>query len=161
MSRVEIKPCRRLPTVFVEHPPPFRYDVSQFLITDSLGVGTPLHCRMRPRMMRGIPRENDMFNKEIVGAAVLAGALALPMAASTSAQGPVVTGGLVNVTITDVIDDVTVNVEDVSLTVAAALQLAANVCDVGVNVLATQLKSGGATCSAVVDGTGQIITITQ
>ena len=102
-----------------------------------------------------------MFNVKMVGAAVLAGALALPMAPPASAQVVIGPGGLVNVQIVDVIDDVTVNIEDVSVTLGVALQLAANVCDVGVNVLATQLKGGGATCSSVVDGTGQIIRISQ
>jgi hypothetical protein len=102
-----------------------------------------------------------MFNAKMAGAAVLAATLAFPMAAPTSAQVVIGPGGLVNVQIVDVIDDINVNVEDVSVTLGVALQLAANVCDVGVNVLATQLKGGGATCSSVVDGTGQIITITQ
>ena len=100
---------------------------------------------------------------KMVRAAAVARALAVTMAASTSAQGPIVIGpgGLVNVQIIDVIDDVNVNVEDVAVTVGAALQLAANVCDVSVNVLAEQLEGGGATCDSVVDGTGQIITISQ
>ena len=89
-------------------------------------------------------------------AATAGSALALAMTTMTapSAQAaPLVTGGLVNVTITEVIDDVIVNVEDVNVAVGAALALAANVCDVGVNVLATQLKNGGATCTNAVDGT--------
>ena len=100
------------------------------------------------------------INMKMLRAAVVAGALSVPLATTTSAQPPVVVGGgLVNVQIVDVIDDVTVNVENVNVTVAAALQLAANVCDVSVNVLAQQLKGGGATCDSVVDGTGQIVTI--
>ena len=102
-----------------------------------------------------------MFNLKTVGAAILVGALAVPMAPPAWAQVVIGPGGLVNVQIADVIDDIEVNVEDVSLTVGAAVQLAANVCDVSANVLATQLKGGGATCSSVVDGTGQIITISQ
>jgi hypothetical protein len=70
-----------------------------------------------------------------------------------SAAGPVVTGGLVNVTVTDVIDDVTVVVQDVNVGVAAALNLAANVCDVNVNVLARQLRTGEATCQNAADDT--------
>lgn len=98
--------------------------------------------------------------KMMLRVGLLAGALAIPMTAATSAQGPVVAGGgLVNVQVTDVIDNVTVNVQDVNVTLGAALQLAANVCDVSVSVLAQQLKSGGATCSSVVDGTGQIVTV--
>ena len=102
-----------------------------------------------------------MFSKKTLGAAVVAVAMAAPMAAPTSAQVVIAPGGLVNVQIVDVIDDINVNVEDVAVTLGVALQLAANVCDVGVNVLATQLKSGGAECSSVVDGTGQIIRINQ
>lgn len=73
-------------------------------------------------------------------------AATMGVGASASAA-PVVTGGLVNVTVTDVIDDVTVTIQDVKVGVGAALQLAANVCDVNVNVLAQQLRNGGgATC---------------
>lgn len=113
------------------------------------------------REAEGTLKRNIMFNLKIVGAAVLASALAIPMAPPASAQVVIAPGGLVNVQIVDVIDDVTVNIEDVSVTVGAAVALAANVCDVSVNVIARQLKGGGATCSSVVDGTGQIITITQ
>lgn len=70
--------------------------------------------------------------------------LVLTTAAPATAQ-PIVTGGLVNVVITDVIDDVTVTIEDIN--VGLALQLAANVCDVSVNVLAEQLESGDVSCS--------------
>ena len=84
---------------------------------------------------------------------MFAGALAVPMAATTSAQ-PVVTGGLVNVTIVDAVD-----IEEVQVSVGAALALAANLCDVNVNVLATQLRDGGATCQNAVDGTE--VTISQ
>ena len=102
-----------------------------------------------------------MFKMKLVGAAVLAGVLAVPMASPASAQIVLAPGGLVNVQIVDVIDDVTVNVEDVAVTVGVALQLAANVCDVSVNVLAEQLKGGSATCDTLVDGDGTIVRITQ
>jgi hypothetical protein len=62
----------------------------------------------------------------------------------------------VNVIVTDVIDDVTVVVRNVS--VGAALALAANVCDVNVNVLARQLP-GTATCTN--EAGDQRVTITQ
>jgi hypothetical protein len=84
------------------------------------------------------------------GAALAVGALT-----PASAQ-PIVTGGLVNVIVTDVIDDVTVVVRNVS--VGAALALAANVCDVNVNVLARQLP-GTATCTS--EAGDQRVTITQ
>lgn len=60
-----------------------------------------------------------------------------------------------NVTITDVIDDVTVVVQDIN--VGAALGIAATVCDVNVNVLAEQLRNGGATCTS--DAGDNVVTI--
>lgn len=103
-----------------------------------------------------------MFNSKIVRAAALAGAVAIPMATTVSAQPQVVIGGgLVNVQIVDVVDDVIVNVEDINVALGAALQLAANVCDVNVNVLAEQFRQGDAQCSSVVDGTGSDVTISR
>lgn len=87
------------------------------------------------------------------GAALAVGALA-----PASAQ-PIVTGGLVNVVVTDVIDDVTVTVQDINVGLGAALGLAANICDVNVNVLAEQLRTGEATCENTV--TDQTVTISQ
>ena len=80
------------------------------------------------------------------------------MASPANAQ-PLVTGGLVNVTVTDVIDDVTVVVQDINVSLGAALGIAANVCDVTVNVLARQLRTGGATCTS--DASGQTVDISQ
>lgn len=101
-----------------------------------------------------------MTKMTMLRAVMFAGALSVPMAATTSAQPPiVVSGGLVSVQVVDVLNNVTVNVEDVNVTVGAALQLAANVCNVSVNVIAQQLKNGGATCDSIVDGTGQVVTI--
>lgn len=101
-----------------------------------------------------------MFNSKFVRAAALAGAMAIPMATTASAQPAVVIGGgLVNVQITDVIDDVTVVVQDIDVALGVALQIAANVCDVNVNVLAVQLREGGATCEAPTSD--QVVTITQ
>ena len=69
------------------------------------------------------------------------GVLAVGALTPASAQ-PIITGGLVNV----VIGDVEI-IEDV--TVGAALGIAANVCGVGVNVLAQQLSGPGpVTCTA-------------
>lgn len=83
-------------------------------------------------------------------AAVIAGALALPLAASTEAQGPIVigNGGLVNVQIgtIDVIDNVEVVVRDIDVNVNAAVQIAANVCGVAVGVIADDLVDGSAYC---------------
>ena len=88
--------------------------------------------------------------------------LALATTAMTAPQAqaaPLVTGGLVNVTVTDVIDDVTVIVRDVNVSVGAALGIAANVCDTSVNLLAQQLKNGGASCDA--DASDQRVVISQ
>ncbi len=69
----------------------------------------------------------------------------LGVAAPANAQ-PVITGGLVNITVVDVIDGDVLSNNNVALGVA--LGLAANICDVNVNVLAVQLRGGGATCTA-------------
>src|SRR4051794_41893689 len=68
------------------------------------------------------------------------GTLALAPAVPAMAQGPLVTGGLVNVTVTDVANNVLSNN---NIGVGAALNVAANGCGVGVNVLATQLGTSG------------------
>jgi len=60
--------------------------------------------------------------------------------------------GLVAVNIEDVIDDIAldlnVNVSQIPVTVQAPIGVAANVCDVAVNVLAEQARAGGAECDA-------------
>jgi hypothetical protein len=91
----------------------------------------------------------------IAAAAVVAAGGFAGSLAPASAQ-PIVTGGLVNVVIVDAVDVVLM---DVNLAVGAALGLAANVCDVNVNVLAVQLRNGSATCTNTV--TGQEVTIRQ
>ena len=84
-------------------------------------------------------------------------ALLIPTAASMSAQGgPIVigNGGLVNVTIVDVIDDITIR--DINVNVAAAVNIAANVCNVAVGVIADDLlEDGQYTCSTA----EQVVTI--
>ncbi len=85
------------------------------------------------------------------GAAVMVGT-----AAPAEAQ-PLVTGGLVNITVTDVIDGDVLSNNNVALGVA--LGLAANICDVNVNVLAVQLRNGGATCTST--ASGQRVDISQ
>ena len=103
-----------------------------------------------------------MMLKKTIATAGTAGLLtagSFGMAAPAQAA-PLFTGGLVNVTITDI------NVEDnevlsrntTQVGVAAALALAANVCDVNVNVLARQFRNGGATCSNTVDGVRSTVT---
>jgi len=87
--------------------------------------------------------------KRILGTAV--GALALAgstlIASPAEAAGPVFTGGLVNVTIVDVIDDITIS--DVNVSVGAAVAAALNVCDVNVGGILGQLRDdGSATCTS-------------
>ena len=82
-----------------------------------------------------------LVRRALVGT-VAAGATLVP-AAAASAQ-PVVTGGLVNVTIIDFAD---VNVEDV--TVQLPVAVAANVCDVNAAVLLAAIEdTGTAECDA-------------
>ena len=87
---------------------------------------------------------------------MMAGALSAA-AAPASAQGPIVTGGLVNITIVDLVDGDVLSNNNVSL--GAALGIAANVCDVNVNVLAQQLRRGGATCTS--EASDQQVDISQ
>ena len=79
-------------------------------------------------------------------------ALGVGATAPMASAQPVVTGGLVNITVVDVLNNNTVTLDRV-VTVGAAVGIAANVCDVGVNVLATQLGSGNdATCTNTLNG---------
>ena len=102
------------------------------------------------------------MTKWIAGLA-LSGALAFAAPSTAEAQGggPVFTGGLVNVTITDVIDGDVLSNFDIG--VAAALNLAANVCDLNVaalNLFVEELEDEGeATCTA--RNGRQEITLTQ
>ena len=88
------------------------------------------------------------MKRGILAAGALAGALALVPATPASAQ-PIITGGLVNV----VVGNVNI-VRDVRLGVA--LNVAANVCGVGVNVLASQIGHGPVSCDTT---TGDIVQI--
>jgi hypothetical protein len=89
--------------------------------------------------------------------AAFATTAALAVGVMPAAAQPVVTGGLVNVTIVDAVD-VTNNQILNNISITAALALAANVCGVAVNVLAADLKQDGkATCTAG----SQVVTLTQ
>ncbi len=92
---------------------------------------------------------------KIFRSVVFAAALAVPMAATTSAEPQVVIGGgLVNLQIGS-IDVETGNIlsgNTVQVNLGAALQLAANVCDVSVNVLARQFKDGDVSCESTAEG---------
>ena len=84
-----------------------------------------------------------------VGAAGALAAGSMFLAAPAQAAAPVVTGGLVNVTITDV--DLLNNV-DVTALNGVTLQVAAEVCGVSLNVLATDLAPDGyAVCDITQD----------
>ena len=102
-----------------------------------------------------------MMLKKMMATAGTAGLLTagtLGLAAPAQAA-PVITGGLVNVTLTevDLLND-SVNNNTVQVGVGAALALAANVCDVNVNVLARQFRNGGATCTNTVDDVRSTVT---
>lgn len=98
------------------------------------------------------------MTKKIFGAAVLAGAMAVPMA--VEAQRPIVIGGgLVNVVVTDVIDDVTVTVQDINVNAGVAVNLAANICGVAVGIIAEDLADGSAYCEAATGD--QTVTLTR
>ena len=75
------------------------------------------------------------------------------VATATPAQAaPLVTGGLVNVTVTDVLNDNTVDVlNDVDVAIPVALDLAAQVCGTTVGVLAQDLAADG-TCTNTLNG---------
>jgi hypothetical protein len=77
-------------------------------------------------------------------ASLFATSLLFAGVAGTASAQPVITGGLVNITVTDVLTGDILSDNDVN--VGVALNLAANICDVNVNVLAQQLRNGGATC---------------
>lgn len=92
---------------------------------------------------------------KMIAALGISAALAFAAPSTAEAQGPIVTGGLVNVTIVDAVD-----VRNVKVAIGAALNLAANVCGVAVNVLAVQLgQPGPISCTNTV--TGDKVTITQ
>lgn len=97
-----------------------------------------------------------MMKRITLGLASVAMAAGATVAATAPAQAqPLVTGGLVNVTVTDSLNDV-IDVQDVNLGVALAL--AANVCGTTVGVIAQDLASDG-TCTN--EETGDSVTIAQ
>ena len=99
------------------------------------------------------------MKRTMIASATAVLAMAGSVAAATPADAaPVVTGGLVNVTVTDVANNNQI-LNDVNIGVGAALGLAANVCDVSVGVLAQQLHRGGATCTST--ATGQRVDLSQ
>ena len=98
-----------------------------------------------------------------IKAAVLAGAMALGTAGVASAQRPIVgAGNLINVQVgsIEIIDDVEVRnvLNDLTVSVGVAANIAANVCGVAVGVLATDLARGANVACETAD---QFVEITQ
>ena len=95
--------------------------------------------------------------KKLLASLGLGAALAFATPSTSEAQGPVITGGLVNVTITNVANNNEI-IKNVNLAVTAALNVAANICGVSVDVLATDFAPDGfATCTNTV--TGRAVTL--
>lgn len=92
--------------------------------------------------------------RQMIASLLVSLAILLAMAVPATAQ-PVVTGGLVNITVTNIETGDILSENEVNLGVALAL--AANICDVNVNVLAVQLREGGAECESETER----VTITQ
>ena len=88
--------------------------------------------------------------RKFIATLFLACALAVGAVAPMATAAPVVTGGLVNITVTDVANNL---LQNSNVGVAAAIGIAANVCDVSVAVLARQLGTGSSTCTNATDGT--------
>ena len=84
--------------------------------------------------------------------------------AAPAQAAPVFTGGLVNVTVTDVVTGNEIlndSLNDNNVGIAAVVSIAANVCDVNVGGILGQLRrTGEATCTSAVDST-RAITFTQ
>jgi hypothetical protein len=91
--------------------------------------------------------------KRVAAAGVAGGAIFLGVT-GTGGASPVVTGGLVNVTITDVLSNNTVTIK---IPVGVGLNVAANVCGVNVGVLAQDLQNAPVSCS----NGNQSVTIAQ
>lgn len=79
--------------------------------------------------------------KRAAAAAMMTGALSAGIALPASAAGPVITGGLVNVTLTNI-----ANKNQVTVTIP--IQAAANICGVSVAVLSGALNNGPVDCTA-------------
>jgi hypothetical protein len=87
----------------------------------------------------------------------LTGALAVGAVAPTASAAPVITGGLVNITVVAVLNNNTVTLDRV-VNVAAAINIAANVCDTTVAVLSAEFtQTGGVDCTSTIDGGTAVI----
>ena len=84
-------------------------------------------------------------------------ALAVGATAPMAGAAPVITGGLVNITVVDVLNHNTVTLDRV-VNIAAAINIAANVCDTSVAVLATIYDPNtGLSCTSTIDGGTAVI----
>ena len=84
------------------------------------------------------------FNRKGLAVMLATSAVGVAVPAGSASAAPVVTGGLVNVTITDVLSQNQVIAQ-------VPIGVAATVCDVNAAVLAAQRKTGGAECTATSD----------
>lgn len=88
------------------------------------------------------------MNKIKMSAAALGVALlAIPASAQVNANN-LVNVNLSDIVIQDIANDLNVNVSDIPLTVQVPIGIAANVCNVSANVLATENAVTGAPCKA-------------
>jgi hypothetical protein len=95
--------------------------------------------------------------RKFIATLFLTGALSVGVTAPVAPAAPVITGGLVNITVTNFLNNNTVTLDRV-VNVAAAVQIAANVCNIPVTALASDVTQfGTATCSNAT----QTATITQ
>jgi hypothetical protein len=90
-------------------------------------------------------------------ATVFAGGVIVAGATAPAQAAPVITGGLVNVTIVDVLNDNNISVVALN---GLTLQAAAQVCGVKVNVLAVDLGPDGTAVCSVTQDSDSTTTIT-
>ena len=97
--------------------------------------------------------------KKLTSAALIAATLAFGFAGTTASAQQNQQRGLVNVAVFEVIDDVTVKVQDVNVAVGVAANIAANVCGVTVPVavLSQIVVAGEYTCENETDGSSVVI----
>lgn len=102
-----------------------------------------------------------MSKVKMIQAAVVAGALAIPVA-STSTSAQQFGRGLVNVQVgsIEIVDDVEVRnvLNDLTVSIGVAANIAANVCGVSVGVIARDLARGGEVACETAE---QFVDITQ
>jgi hypothetical protein len=99
----------------------------------------------------------------LISAATIAATLALGLVAKPAMAQQNRQRGLVNVAVFEVIDDITVVVENVNVGVGVAANIAANVCGttVPVAVLAEQVVVGGGELTCMNDAGDTGVTISQ